>query len=397
MKLFFPRSGTFRRGLRNRARDHDHRHMRTDLTTRNELLSIIVPVLNERQRLPGLLNNLQEQQGVAAEILICDGGSTDGSREWLQQAARGNSALRIVEGPPGRAQQMNRGATAARGQWLLFLHADSCLPDTGELAAALELLCHRGAELIAGHFRLKFTDTDGQHPQAYYYYAWKARLGRAETIHGDQGFLVPRTLFDRVGGFRENLAVMEDTDFAERLRQIGQWQLLPGEILTSARRFSSEGLRQRQLLGALMMCFRQIGWDDFFQHAPELYRQQSDTKTLQLLPFFQLIAELLAGYSAKRRWALWSAAGSYVRDHGWQVLFALDARRAFRQGLAVGTGRHSRLDFGEPIYHFVTGHPPGRFCATLALRIWFAVTFWRLSRKPETESAESNAGSTDCQ
>ena len=356
----------------------------------HNLLSVIIPVLNEREQLPGLLEQLLAQQDIDCEILICDGGSTDGSREWLHQARSRIDALRVLEGPAGRARQMNQGAAAARGYWLLFLHADSVFPDPHALADALAMLSSRGPERVAGHFRLDFAVPDGLRRPAYYYYAWKARLGRQETVHGDQGFLLSRLLFEQLGGYREELPVMEDTDFAERLRTIGQWQLLPGEIVTSARRFQSEGLWQRQLLGALMMCFRHIGWEDFFQRAPELYRQQSRTRKLRLLPFFQLIRQLLAECSWQRRWALWYAAGSYVRAHGWQLLFALDARRAFARGVPVGAGRHSRLDFGEPIYHFVTDHPAGRFCATLALRVWFAGILYWLTREHRTmrESAD---------
>ena len=92
----------------------------------NVELSIIIPVLNEAGILPELVRNLAEQKDVVAEIIICDGGSSDGTVELARQLA-GETAIpvRTLSSPPGRAIQMNEGAHAAAGETLLFLHADS--------------------------------------------------------------------------------------------------------------------------------------------------------------------------------------------------------------------------------------------------------------------------------
>ncbi len=343
-------------------------------------LTLIVPILNECSQLPGFFADLSCQQDINLELVICDGGSTDGSLEWLQSQDPDWAALKIIQSSAGRGRQLNSAVEAATGEWLLFLHIDSRFTDPLALRKGLDHLSSTGSENIAGHFALKFRRQDHSLSGGYYFYEWKARLGRPETIHGDQGFFLHRSLLEQVGSFCENLPAMEDTDFAERLRSVGQWQLLPAEISTSARRFETEGLWQRQLLGSLIMCFRTIGWNHFFTMAPGVYRQQLNSEKLLLLPFFQLIRKLLNELSVKERWRIWWQAGCYIRTHAWQLFFAVDARCAFRQGLPVGTGSLKWLNFFEPVYDFLSRNLLGRLAATILLRSWFELTSLWLSR-----------------
>ncbi len=344
-------------------------------------LSLIVPILNERSQLLEFFANLKQQQDLKLELVICDGGSTDGSWEWLQQQHPDWADFKTIQSPSGRGRQLNSAVEIATGEWLLFLHIDSRFTDPLDLRKGLDHLSSTGSEIIAGHFALKFRRQDHSLSGGYYFYEWKARLGRPETIHGDQGFFLHRSLLERVGGFCENLPAMEDTDFAERLRSVGQWQLLPAEISTSARRFETEGLWQRQLLGSLIMCFRVIGWNHFFVMAPAIYQQQRESKKLLLLPFFQLIRKLLNELPVRERWRLWWQAGCYIRTHAWQLFFAVDVRCAFRNGLPVGRGRLRWLNFFEPIYSFLTDNLLGRSVATILLRIWFELVSLWLSRR----------------
>ena len=343
-------------------------------------ISIVVPIVNEIEELFGFLENLAAQKDIHFQLLVVDGGSTDGSVEYLQQQQLIPNLL-LVQGPTGRGRQLNQGARAAAGDYLLFLHVDSRFADPLALKKSLALLQRTGSTRVAGHFALSFRRTTGDRQLGYYFYEWKARTGRPETIHGDQGFLLPRQLFDGLGGFREDLPVMEDTDLAERLRQDAQWQLLPAVINTSARRFEVEGLWQRQLLGALLMCFRSIGWNEFFVQAPALYRQQKTTSELRLCPFFKLILDLLNDLPRKERWRVWSACGSYVRGHAWQIFLFLDVWRTFRQGRPVGSGALRQLAFWEPVFDFLTANPIGQFTAALVLRCWFAGCYSWLQRK----------------
>ena len=342
-------------------------------------LSVIVPVLNEAVSLPGFVTTLRQQRQVNYELIIVDGGSTDGSVELLEQ----DNQIRLVRSPRGRGRQLNAGIALARGDWLLFLHADSRYSDPLAWRKGIDFLANRSAIRVAGHFAMSF-QTDGmKKSKGYDFYERKARSSRPETIHGDQGFLLHRTLLQQVGRFREDLPVMEDTDFAERLRTVGQWQLLPAEIQTSARRFEAEGLWQRQFLGALMMCFRSIGWTAFFDRAPGLYRDQAQTQTLRLTPFLDLIDELLGVLPWREQWRLWRASGAYVRRHGWQLFFAADCHRARHQGRSTAETPDFWQLWGEPVYELLTDHPVGRYLYALSLRLWFAIVrIWL--RKKET-------------
>lgn len=345
-------------------------------------LSIIIPILNEREELPELLADLQRQQQVALELLFVDGGSTDGGPEWLQNNFRRGEYCSVLTSAAGRGRQMNFAAKQAKADWLLFLHVDSRFADPLALRKALDALLQTDSLKLAGHFALTFRRSEETPSVGYYYYQWKARLGRPETIHGDQGFLLRNDFYRQLAGFSENLPVMEDTDFAERLRNYGQWQLLPAEISTSARRFETEGLWQRQLLGALIMCFRDIGWEQFFTAVPSVYRQQSETDKLQVRPVFQLIRCLFNEMGRSAAWQIWQKSGAYVRRHAWQLSFALDARRAFGRGIPVGQGRMTLTCLFEPLYDLLTDNPVGRFAATVLLQVWFKLTdIWLLSKE----------------
>ena len=283
--------------------------------TRPEL-SIIVPTLNEANTLPLLCADLAGQEGVDAEIIVADGGSTDATVEVANRLFSKSLSATCLVGPAGRGRQLNAGAAVARGDWLLFLHADCRLPDRNQLCRALQFMRDHqertGHETAAGRFALRFEGDQTGDSFGLFYYETKARMGRAGCIHGDQGMLLCKSFFARVGPFREDLPVMEDTTLAEQVRRHGEWLLLPGEIVTSARRFETEGWRARQTLNALMMNFLAIGWMDFFTRAPAVYAQQDRTVPLKLAPFYQLIDELLSGMPPRQRHALWMATGAYV-------------------------------------------------------------------------------------
>lgn len=334
-------------------------------------LSIIVPILNEAEQLRCLLTDLLRQQEVDFEVILCDGGSLDDPAAVVADYQRFcGYSLSLLHGERGRGRQLNAGIARAKASWLLLLHVDSRLRDVRALRRSLDLLRDFGTEPVAGRFRLHFRRRDARPHAGYYYYEWKARLPRPECIHGDQGFLLRRETFQRVGHFRENLPVMEDTDFAERLRRIGRWELLPCEISTSARRFESEGLWQRQLLNALIMACRNIGLEDFFTAAIEVYRQQGTDGSLRLRPFFGQVLRSMRKVPFGQRLKLWYRAGSYVQRHAWQLAFALDARREFRNGVPVGEGRLRWTRLLAPLGNLLFNHPPGRLLATLLVWLW---------------------------
>ncbi len=345
-------------------------------------LTVIVPTLNEAPSLPLLLADLAGQIGIACEVIVSDGGSEDSTRDIADAFFVGGRLQgKVLNGRRGRGCQLNRGAGQAAADWLLFLHADSRLPEKSQLRTALDFMraeTERAAsDSLAGRFTLRFAAETSLQGVGLAYYEAKARLGRPGCIHGDQGLMLAKSFFRRVGPFREDLPVMEDTSLAERIRAAGHWCLLPGEIITSARRFATEGLMARQTLNALMMNFLAIGWLDFIVKAPDVYQEQDRARPLQLLPFLRLIRELMQQLPLRQRLAVWTDTGGYVRSQVWQLGLALDCRQAFRSGspTTCGPGYWSSV-FDRRIDPF-TDHAFGRGLATLLVWGWF---HWQLCR-----------------
>lgn len=332
-------------------------------------LTVVVPTLNEAVALPLLLEDLAAQTGVVLEVLVSDGGSTDGTPQLATtEMARLGVQGAVLTGAPGRGRQLNLGASRARGSWLLFVHADSRMPAPETLRSALSRLAGAGSRQVAGHFALRFALPEDVDPLPYRYCEIKARLGLPGTIHGDQGFLLSTFFFRELGGFREDLPVLEDTLLAEQIRSRGEWHLLPGEVVTSPRRFLVEGFRQRQTLNALLMNFALTGWFEPLQRAPEVYLAHDRSRPLQLAPFYRLLDRLLNQLPLKSRLRLWYRTGEFVRSNAWQ----LQLWRMMRRGRldaepspAVAVNNFRRR------FDLLTAHPPGRLLAALLTWTWF--------------------------
>lgn len=354
-------------------------------------LSIVIPVLNEASELPHCLTNLACQEGLRFEVIVCDGGSTDGTPILAAELADSLPfPLTFLVESAGRARQLNAGARAASAGYLLFLHADSRFPDSRAISSGLQALCRREhsapGRQVAGHFRLRFRCTESGMARHLYFWEAKARLSRPDCTHGDQGFLLSSRLFAERGPFDEELPVAADTRFAESIRIQGEWILLPAEISTSARRFEVEGLRERQILNALLMNFLHIGWSDYFRHARGLYRVQSCTGRIALIPSLDLIGELLQGMPLGERLRLWYRTGEYVRQHAWQIPFRFDAGRAQRLQLPPGEGAAAFLRWHDFWFDRLTDHPVGYALTGGLVWIWFQALRWRENRRLGTGS-----------
>jgi rSAM/selenodomain-associated transferase 2 len=195
------------------------------------LVSIVVPVLNEAAALPALLDRLAELEG-RWEIVVSDGGSTDATPDI---AAAHLLRPRVVRAPRGRAAQMNAGARAASGDVLLFLHADTRLPD-GAYAELVRAVADPAVQ--GGNFALRF---DGGDRFSRVLGAWYALQRRARVYYGDSAIWLRRDAFERLGGFRA-LQIMEDYDLVRRMERSGRTACLPGPAVTSARRWQRLGL-----------------------------------------------------------------------------------------------------------------------------------------------------------
>lgn len=190
------------------------------------MISVIIPTLDEAANLPRLLETLA-RESTPHETIVVDGGSRDGTLAL----ARGG-ADRVVESAPGRGRQLTAGASLARGETLLFLHADCELP-AGGLAAIAAALASR-PDLVGGNFRLIFPGARPFYRWLTGFYAWIRRHG---LYYGDSGIFVRTAVYRRLGGIRP-LALMEDYDFTRRLEAAGPTCCLAEPALvTSARRF----------------------------------------------------------------------------------------------------------------------------------------------------------------
>jgi rSAM/selenodomain-associated transferase 2 len=197
-------------------------------------LSVVVPVLDEARRIGEHLAALREVRGVD-EIVVVDGGSCDGTLE----IAAGVPGVRVLTSSRGRGVQLNMGARAARGDVLLFLHADAALP-TDAATWVARALADPG--VVAGAFRLHTLADTGPR--------WLAPLLRLADLrarvtrlpYGDQALFVRRGAFERVGGFPDQ-PLMEDVELARRLWRLGRIRIVPGVVRVSGRRFVANPVR----------------------------------------------------------------------------------------------------------------------------------------------------------
>lgn len=345
-------------------------------------LSIITPVLNEGAFLTEFLEGLCRQEHVDFELILCDGGSKDATLDIVHGfKQRSAFPLQLVSSPPGRACQMNIGSRAAVGEWLLFLHADSLFEQPQALMLALAAMQRErsiaGHENFAGHFPLRFERTAISPSLGYFFYEAKSRLDIPDCIHGDQGYLMHRSFYRHCGDFNEELPFLEDSEMADRVAKNGYWLLLPAEITTSARRFETEGLLQRQTLNALIMNFRHIGWDAFFTALPNVYRSQTETEKLALLPYWLKVRELFAREPIFERLRIWYATGRYVRSQAWQLTFAWHCRRQFQRGQVATMGA---VEIAESMRGFerTFSNPLGNALTALLVFCWFYLSYAHL-------------------
>ncbi len=344
------------------------------------ILSVIIPILNEVDQLPELFDSLADQTGIAFEVILIDGGSADGSLELAEDlAGKASFPCRVGSSQRGRGWQLNEGVKLSTGKSLLFLHADSQFVDDMALLKALDCLDKDidkfGHSRLAGHFSVRFQRDSFNPTLGFYFLECKARLDRPGCIHGDQGYLLRRSFFDKIGPFEVNLGFLEDNRLAQAIRQAGCWLLLPVILQTSNRRFSQEGFRQRQSLNALIMNLEAIGRNDLLKSFPGIYRQQSRTQELQLQPFFEELNSRLSQQARAERQRFWRRTGRYLITNAWQLAFWWDVRRDFLRGLAPGAGRRSLLNFFDRYLFRLIDHSVGHWLAGLLIRGWFQ---WKL-------------------
>jgi rSAM/selenodomain-associated transferase 2 len=191
-------------------------------------VSIIIPVLNEQERIAGLLHDLNARFP-AAELIVVDGGSSDRT-----VAAAMAHCSRLLIGERGRAQQMNLGGRVASGDYLCFLHADS---RPGVTAAQLAQTL--AGQPMWGFCRVRLSSTRPVFRLVEWCMNLRSRLTAIAT--GDQMLYLRRDLFERIGGF-DCIPLMEDVALCKRLRRMGRPLVIDQPVATSSRRWEQHGV-----------------------------------------------------------------------------------------------------------------------------------------------------------
>ena len=191
------------------------------------MLSIIIPTLNEAQRLLYLLQFLQNNPQI--EVIVVDGGSVDNTVAIAQQYANV-----VLQTEAGRARQMNQGADIAQGNALWFLHADTILP-----VDAIKTLCKALKHHAWGRFDVTLS---GEQPLLKVVsFMINKRSCLTQIATGDQGLFVKRDLFNSVGGFLD-IPLMEDIELSSKLKRQAPMYCLPLRLITSSRRWQKNGI-----------------------------------------------------------------------------------------------------------------------------------------------------------
>src|SRR6266851_689497 len=196
-------------------------------------VSVIIPTLDEENCLAETLQHVRRQK--PHEIIVVDGGSSDGTR------AIATLADTLVQAPRGRATQMNAGAHRASGEVLLFLHADCSLEDAA-LPAAEACLRRRG--VAAGCFTMTVACSGALYRWIDYVAGIRVRC--AGLIYGDQGLFVRHDLFAQLGGFPA-YGLLEDVFFSRKLRHHGRLTIAPRRIFVSPRRWQRTGITRQTI------------------------------------------------------------------------------------------------------------------------------------------------------
>lgn len=194
------------------------------------VISIVMPVLDEADGIVAALAALHPLRAAGAEVLVVDGGSTDATVALATPLAD-----RVIAAPRGRASQMNAGAAVARGEVLLFLHADTILPEGAMhlIAAAVS------ASRVWGRFDVAINGRSPWLPLVATLMSRRSRLTGIAT--GDQAMFVTRSAFTTVGGFPD-LPLMEDIELSKRLLQHSRPACIAARVTTSGRRWERHGI-----------------------------------------------------------------------------------------------------------------------------------------------------------
>ncbi|MGE5324263.1 MAG: TIGR04283 family arsenosugar biosynthesis glycosyltransferase [Actinomycetota bacterium] len=208
-------------------------------------ISVVIPVLNERVNLAATLESVRLAIP-DAEIIAVDGGSTDGSLEWLEQ----QQTIKVIRSAQGKGPQQNAGGNAASGDVILFLHADCLLP-AGAGANLIETM--QDPTIAGGCFLCRWNRTTPA--LRFIAFGMNLRTIVRRTSYGDQGLYIRRAIFRQVGGFPD-WPLFEDTELVRRIKTVGRFKVIHSQVTMSARRFEKNGI----FYGVFLVYFLQLAF-----------------------------------------------------------------------------------------------------------------------------------------
>jgi len=212
------------------------------------MISVIIPTLNEETCIGRCIESVRSA-GTVCEIIVTDGGSRDRTRE----VAESYPGVRVVLSKPGRGNQMNRGASHAQGDLLLFLHADTVL-EVGwydDIVAAL-----RNGEITGGAFTFAIDNPMQKYRIVEAWVSMRCRIFRLP--YGDQAIFIRRNVFEILSGYK-HMPLMEDVDLVTRMKKLGRITVLQKKAVTSGRRWVSKGLIRTAAINQVTMLLYLLG------------------------------------------------------------------------------------------------------------------------------------------
>ncbi|MCA0045129.1 TIGR04283 family arsenosugar biosynthesis glycosyltransferase [Celeribacter sp. ASW11-22] len=194
-------------------------------------ISVIIPTLNATPKLRATMLSLMEglDAGLVRELILSDGGSTDGIEKMADFVG-----AELITGPAGRGGQLKRGVEASEGDWVLCLHADTWMPEGWAEETVRHLAKAHDAALV---YSLSFRDAEGMGPKLVAKWA-NLRTKLFNLPYGDQALLISRELYDEIGGYAD-IPLMEDVELAKRLK--GKIRLSPLSVQTDPSRYQTSG------------------------------------------------------------------------------------------------------------------------------------------------------------
>ncbi len=211
-------------------------------------VSIIIPTLNEAENISRVIERLTKRtNGLLSDLIVVDGGSEDQTA-----AIAAKAGARVIQTPPGRALQMNRGVEQTSGELLYFVHGDTLPPED-----CIDKIVQAVAEgYPVGCFRFRF-DSDSWMLKMNAYFT---RFNQIWCRGGDQSLFITREAFNALGGYRDDYRIMEDYDLIIRARKQYPFKVIPDDVLVSARKYETNSYLRVQAANFIVFNMFRLGY-----------------------------------------------------------------------------------------------------------------------------------------